>query len=337
MLNRREAEPYAMTTVTEPLTAISEKIRNGQLDEARTELLSVDETPDNRADLFFLQGYLKESEFDREGAIVDYESALECTPDHEDAAFRAAWVSDLLGDDDAAVDYYELCVKQIPVRVAALVNLAVIHEERGNFIEAETLLRSVVDKFPTHHRANHLLKSVESSVNMTYDETSQQEREKHDAILDMPISDFELSVRSRNCLRQMNIFTLGDLLRTSESELLSYKNFGETSLSEIKVLLAQQNLRLGQSIQPIDPPTFATDQPVSIDASANTNLPISELELSVRSRKALQRLSAVTMGDLAQHTEDELMAIKNFGQTSLIEIKRQLEKFGLSFRLSTPK
>ena len=47
----------------------------------------------------------------------------------------------------------------------------------------------------------------------------------------------------------MNIRTLGDLLQTTEQELLSYKNFGETSLNEIKALLAQKGLRLGQAVE----------------------------------------------------------------------------------------
>ena len=69
------------------------------------------------------------------------------------------------------------------------------------------------------------------------------------AVMEIPISDFELSVRSRNCLKKMNIRSLGDLLKTSEQELLSYKNFGETSLNEIKALLASKGLRLGQNAE----------------------------------------------------------------------------------------
>ena len=42
----------------------------------------------------------------------------------------------------------------------------------------------------------------------------------------------------------MNIRTLGDLLNVTEAELLTYKNFGETSLVEIKLILDQKNLRL---------------------------------------------------------------------------------------------
>src|SRR2546423_12273524 len=72
--------------------------------------------------------------------------------------------------------------------------------------------------------------------------------DRRSQVLDIPITDFELSVRSRNCLKKMNIKSLGDLLRTTEQELLSYKNFGETSLNEIKALLAQKGLRLGQSV-----------------------------------------------------------------------------------------
>src|SRR5678816_620093 len=84
---------------------------------------------------------------------------------------------------------------------------------------------------------------------MYYDEDAERRGGQRNAVLNIPITDFELSVRSRNCLKKMNIRTLGDLLRTSEPELLSYKNFGETSLNEIKALLASKGLRLGQAAE----------------------------------------------------------------------------------------
>ena len=57
---------------------------------------------------------------------------------------------------------------------------------------------------------------------------------KRSAVMDIPVTDFELSVRARNCLKKMNIRTLGDLVRTTEQQLLAYKNFGETSLKELQ-------------------------------------------------------------------------------------------------------
>jgi len=46
----------------------------------------------------------------------------------------------------------------------------------------------------------------------------------------------------------------------------------------------------------------------------------------------LQRLGVTTLGELTQRSEAELLAIKNFGQTSLNEIKRQLGAHGLTLR-----
>jgi DNA-directed RNA polymerase subunit alpha len=62
------------------------------------------------------------------------------------------------------------------------------------------------------------------------------------------------------------------------------------------------------------------------------NRSVAELELSVRSRKCLQRLGISSLAELVQRSEPELMAIKNFGQTSLVEIKRRLGELGLSLR-----
>jgi hypothetical protein len=68
-------------------------------------------------------------------------------------------------------------------------------------------------------------------------------------MLDTPVTDFELSVRARTCLKKMNIRTLGDLLRITEAELMSYKNFGETSLFEIKKMLSAKRPALGQGLE----------------------------------------------------------------------------------------
>src|SRR4029434_8885317 len=88
----------------------------------------------------------------------------------------------------------------------------------------------------------------ESARSMYYDD-DERGKDKRNQVLDIPITDFELSVRSRHCLKKMNIKSRGDLLRTTEQELLSYKNFGVTSLNEIKAPLASKGLRLGQAAE----------------------------------------------------------------------------------------
>ena len=63
---------------------------------------------------------------------------------------------------------------------------------------------------------------------------------------------------------------------------------------------------------------------------------VTELELSVRSRKCLQRLGISTINELVARSEQELLGAKNFGQTSLQEIQKRLTEFGLALRPSEP-
>ena len=319
------------------LESIAQKIRAGDHQAAQKALDASKETADAQNEVMFLKGYLKEMTYDREAAAAAYEALLQKDPDHTEAMFRLAVLNDQAGDDERAIELYERCTEHAPTHVHAMLNLAVLYEENGMLHQAEHLARDVLNEFPNHARASELLKSILSSQIMSSDERGHREHDMGDATLDMPIADFELSVRSRNCLKQMNLCTLGDLLRTTEPELLSYKNFGETSLNEVKALLSQKGYRLGQAALPPPEPQPLRQQSLlryTGDAATAMRKPISDMELSVRSRKCLQRLGISTMGELAIRSESELLTTKNFGQTSLTEIKRQLGVHGLSLRPS---
>ncbi len=64
-------------------------------------------------------------------------------------------------------------------------------------------------------------------------------------VLDRPISFLELSVRASNCLESENISTIREVVNCTEEELLAIRNFGNTSLDELKEKLAGLNLTLG--------------------------------------------------------------------------------------------
>jgi DNA-directed RNA polymerase subunit alpha len=59
------------------------------------------------------------------------------------------------------------------------------------------------------------------------------------------VEELELSVRSSNCLRNINVKTIGDLSRLTEEEISKTKNFGKKSLQEIKEKLQEYGLTLG--------------------------------------------------------------------------------------------
>lgn len=294
--------------------------------------LNVASINERAAEEYFRRGLEAEKEHNHEKAVDFLERALNENPDHELAAFRLAVHYDRRAEDAKAIELYERICTSPPVHVNALMNLAILYEDNNHYEEARRCLDAVLLTDPNHERARLYMKDVASAASMYYDEDSDRRGGKQDAVLNIPITDFELSVRSRNCLKKMNIKSLGDLLRTTEQELLSFKNFGETSLNEIKSLLANKGLRLGQAVEegrtPARRPTVvAGDIPVEIVTKS-----VTDLELSVRSRKALQRLNIQTVGELAARTEDELLGCKNFGQTSLNEIKQVLATHGLGLR-----
>ena len=59
-------------------------------------------------------------------------------------------------------------------------------------------------------------------------------------------------------------------------------------------------------------------------------LPISELELSVRSSNCLREANIKVIFDLVKRNEDEMLGFKNFGKKSLTEIKELLAGMGLT-------
>lgn len=309
----------------------------GDRDQAEQRVAKHDAAGADRAEWHYAKGLLAEEANDRVGAIDSFEKALTLRPDYEEAMFRSALLQDMLGNDDEAIQLYEALTRRPRAHVNALMNLAVIFEDSGRFGDAMRCIKRVLRVNPNHTRARLFLKDVESSRTMVIDEAADERADARARLLDAPIGEFELSVRARNCLKKMNIHTLGQLVQLSEPELLAYKNFGEASLTEIKQLLSRKGLRLGQRIEDIDPNTVEEDTSTSAPRievppgrEAILTKPVTELELSVRSRRCLQRLNVQSVGELVQYSEADLMAARNFGVTSLNEIKGKLADIGLS-------
>ncbi len=302
------------------------------------------------AEEYFRKAQEAEKDGNQEKAIDFYERALNENPDHDLGCFHLAVLYDRRAEDSKAIELYERICTSEPVHINALLNLAILYEDNNMYEESRRCLNAVLRSNYNHPRASLYMKDVESARSMFLDE-DERSRAGRNATMDIPISDFELSVRSRNCLKKMDIKSLGDLLKVTEQELLSFKNFGETSLSEIKALLSAKGLRLGQNVEGASTVSLGglgagiagagivpQRRPVTTAAVAGDvasdilHKNVQDLELSVRSRKALQRLNIQSVGELASRTEDELLGCKNFGHTSLNEIKQILGTFGVNLR-----
>ncbi len=365
----------------------------GDTEKADELLTAVSRKAATRAEYSYQKGCVMADRGDTLGAMEYFERAVDMDPRHSKAMFRLAGLMDLLGEDREAIRLYEQSLSKPPLFLGALMNLGLLYEDAENYPAAAYCFRRVLQVYPNHQRALLFLKDVAAATSMYYDEEAMRRQRELEQQMRIPITDFELTARSRNGLERAGIATLGDLCRTSETELLAAKNFGDTSLNEIREILEGRGLRIGQLVEqdtaesggygyspgyaaapggygagaglPAPPqagqpsalsavapvggpggspggggsggPGHAKLSPfVSDDISpaerAKLERPVSDLNLSVRARKCLTRLGIVTMGELVSRTPDDLMSVRNFGVTSLNEIRQKLVDFELKLR-----
>lgn len=304
----------------------------GRVDEAERLLRSVAASAASRAEYSFQMGCIWADRGDSLTAVEYFERAVDMDPHHSRALFWLAAENALRGNDDEAIRLYERSLSRPPFYIGALLNLGLLYEDRENYQAAAFCFRRIREYDPNNEFAELYLKDIEATQGMYYDEDQAKQEARLKQLLGRPVTDFELSVRSRNCLQAMNINSLGDLTEVSEQELLAGKNFGETSLMEIRELLAAHGLRIGQHLHKIHSREHVVDQSLSPEEQAMMNKLVVDLNLSVRSRKCMSRLNIQTIGQLVQRTPDELLASRNFGVTSLNEIRQKLGEVGIRLR-----
>lgn len=312
---------------------VETKRKAGMHKEALKRVEQLSKTYGEEAELHYQWGCCLEDMGEYQEAVAHHEKALVLNPEHASALFRLAFNYDLEGEDDKAVEYYERCKALNPTFTNVLINLGTLYEDRGEYGKAVSCFETALRADPDNSRAALYLKDAKDSLDMYYDEEKIKAQDKESETLNIPISDFELSVRSKNCLERMNIRSLKDLTMVTEQDLLSYKNFGETSLNEIKAMLSQKGLRLGQAVE-----DKAKLKALSLESGDELlSRPISTLELSARSTKALEKMGIGTIGELISSTEEEFLSQKNFRKWYLDEIKEKLGQYGLSLKEKAEK
>jgi DNA-directed RNA polymerase subunit alpha len=110
-------------------------------------------------------------------------------------------------------------------------------------VEAAKILRKHLGPFVQYFEIGKELAHAESApaAAPAVPQVVDQEQEKK---LNLTISELELSVRASNCLEGAKVETVRDLIQMSESQLLSLRSFGKTSLREVKRKLAELGLEL---------------------------------------------------------------------------------------------
>ncbi len=308
--------------------------QSGEIVQARKLLSKLQEQSSHSADYHYQLGCCLMLEGNRYSSIKSLERAVELDPSHTGALFQLGYFNDLSGNDEEAIHYYERCLKYPPVHKGVLNNLGVLYEDVEKYDKAVDCYQRLAKIDPQDERAKLFLKDAAASQTMTYNPNDESDSVSNRQVLEIQLTDFELSVRSRNCLKKMGLRTLGDLTRVTEQSLLASKNFGETSLEEVKKIMVTKGLRVGQSLDQGAQYDFRNkpQQTLTPEEQAMLARPVSDLNLSVRSRKCMNRLQIATIGELVSRSGDELMEAKNFGITSLNEVREKLKEMNIKLR-----
>ncbi len=301
----------------------------GNLEEALKYLEKAGKKHMNSGEILYELGLCRFENGDCEGACESLDEALKVDPEHRNATFSLAYLLYQRGGDEEAVRLYEKCTAMRPVHIGAVANLAFIYEDMGRYDEAARWLQRLHEAEPSDEKIELLAKFASSCTNMYYDEERQRQAARRERLLAMPITDFELSIRSRKCLEDMDISTLGDLVNKTEAELLSFNNFGETSLAEVKSILKQKGLTLKEETPSGETTGLSRSR---ISQNEALNLTLEEAGLSTRVRKCLESNKSKYLKDVCEMSENSLLEMKDFGRASLRELKRRLGYYDLSLR-----
>jgi DNA-directed RNA polymerase subunit alpha len=301
-------------------------IRTGEIDEAEKIIERLEKKHEAHPDLPFLKGLLQDVQGNHAAAVACYEKALDADAHHQKAMFQLAYKYDLLGLEEQASELYDQLRVLRPVHVNSMINLGVLYEDEGEYDKAIECYQAVVEAYPTHWRAAMYLKDAQASLKMFYDEEAMKKEERRRQLSMQHVADMTLTTRAKNALLKARVFTLADLIGKSEDELLDLPGLGATAIKEIKELLHSKGLSL-QSHKEI-----TVDEYLKTVKPEVLSKPLSDFEWSGRVKKLFERLGFITTGDLLRQTEKDLLKNRNFGQTSLKEIRLRLNQLGVELR-----
>ena len=99
----------------------------------------------------------------------------------------------------------------------------------------------------------HFMLFSDERITINMEESSPVEEFDEDVLhmrqlLKTKLADQDLSVRALNCLKAAEVETIGDLVRFNRNDLLKFRNFGKTSLTELDDLLTSLNLHFGMDV-----------------------------------------------------------------------------------------
>ena len=124
-----------------------------------------------------------------------------------------------------------------------------VHPEMA-LVEAAKILRKHLNPFVQYVELGPKVFSAPSAGASTGTDAALESK------LNLSLAELQLSVRAMNCLESENINTVRDLVQRNEDQLMEVRNFGDTTLTEVREKLTELGLHLGMRVPPAQPARF---------------------------------------------------------------------------------
>lgn len=133
--------------------------------------------------------------------------------------------------------------------------------------------------------------------------------------IDDSVEELNFSVRTLNVLRKENITNVSILSRYSREELLVLPNLGVTSVNEIEAFLQLRGFK--RVMKPV----------LQLNSQIERNIPLSKLNLSVRTLNGLMRSQVILLSDLMGLSYEDVRDIRQLGEKSISEVMDLQKKY----------
>ena len=142
-------------------------------------------------------------------------------------------------------------VSQAVRKFATVKTFSELRKEYKQLVFDNANFQNVIEALQNRIKKLERINNIDTAPVSEYDYLLGDKGGTFTALMNTPVYDLEISVRSLNCLKGADVNTLYDLVKCNKTDLMKFRNFGKKSLTELEDLLESLHLHFGMDVDAI--------------------------------------------------------------------------------------
>lgn len=136
-------------------------------------------------------------------------------------------------------------------KLATVKTFSELRREYKQLVFDNTNFQNVIEALQNRVKKLERINNIDTAPVSEYDYLLGDKGGTFTAMMNTPVYDLDISVRSLNCLKGADVDTLYDLVKCNKTDLMKFRNFGKKSLTELEDLLESLHLHFGMDVDAI--------------------------------------------------------------------------------------